>query len=235
MRKSIAALAVAASVAGGGVAGALLGVPALSGAQSSDSSSTTTQAPPQTPAGPKSGPIENALKGLVDKGTITQEQADAVRNAIKDEVANMPHPGPGRHGPDVKMGAELKVAADALGMTEADLRTALQGGKTLAQVAQDKGVDVNKVIDALVADATSHIDQAVTAGKLTQQQADTMKSNLKDRLTQMVNNARPPMRAPHGRHGHGMWGPEGGNTGNGSGSTTTPSPNATPQSFTTTA
>lgn len=237
MRKTIATLAVAASVAGGGVAGALIGVPALSGAQSSDSSSSTTAPPANGTAPAPAGPIEKALKGLVDNGTITQQQADAVRNAIKDETGKMPRHGPrGPVGPAGVLpmhGAKLKVAADALGMSEADLRTQLESGKTLAQVAQDKGVDVNKVIDALVADAAKSIDQAVTDGKLTQQQADTFKSTLKDRVTQMVNSAKPKAGRHGGTHGPGMM--PGGNTGNGSGSTTTPSTGATPQSYNTTA
>ena len=48
-------------------------------------------------------------------------------------------------------------------MTADDLRTALQGGKSLADVAKDKGVDVAKVVDALVADLKAHLDAEVKA------------------------------------------------------------------------
>jgi hypothetical protein len=97
-------------------------------------------------------------------------------------------------GPDV-----LATAATALGMTEADLRTALQGGKTIAQVAKDKGVDVDKVIDALVADQSARLDQAVTGGKLTQAQATAAKAALRQRVTAMVNGEGPAGHPSFGR------------------------------------
>lgn len=47
--------------------------------------------------------------------------------------------------------AELDAAAKVLGMTTSDLSTALQGGKTLQQLATDKGVDINAVMQAIEA------------------------------------------------------------------------------------
>src|SRR4051812_16282421 len=44
-------------------------------------------------------------------------------------------------GPRRGPGAEGAVAAKAIGITEADLRTALESGKSLAQVARDHKVD----------------------------------------------------------------------------------------------
>ncbi len=250
MHKSIAALAVAAAVAGGGAAGALLGMPGLSVAQSSDSSTTTAEPPAQAPAqvpdqapatpapaepapggvkgGGKQGALDRALQGLVDNGTLTQQQADAVRKALADEMAKL-HGGHGPrmgHGPFA--GHPLEAAAKALGMSEADLRAALRGGKTIAAVAQDKGVALDTVVDALVADASSRIDQAVTAGRLTQQQADSLKSTLKDRVTRLVQNPPPMPRRPHDRGD----GPPPAPGASGSGSATTPG-GVTPQSYTT--
>lgn len=45
----------------------------------------------------------------------------------------------------------LAVAAEVLGMTEAELRAELEAGKSIADVAAAEGVDVQTVIDALVA------------------------------------------------------------------------------------
>ncbi len=55
-------------------------------------------------------------------------------------------------------------------------------------MADDRNVDKQKVIDAMVADATEHIDQAVKDGKLTTDQANERKSGLKDRITTLVND-----------------------------------------------
>ncbi len=92
---------------------------------------------------------------------------------------------PGGHGPG------LDAAAKALGVSTDDLRGQLRDGKTIAQVADDRNVDKQKVIDAMVADATDHIDQAVKDGKLTADQASERKSGLKDRITTLVNEGKP--------------------------------------------
>jgi hypothetical protein len=120
-KKLIGSLAIAGALVGGGVAGALLGTPTISGAQTAGA--TASQAP-----------------GHGDKG-----------------------------------GAELDAAAQALGMTATELRTQLDAGKTIAQVASDRSVDVNTVIDAMTAAA---------------------QTDLRSRITDFVNNGRP-----HGDHG----------------------------------
>ena len=57
--------------------------------------------------------------------------------------------GHGPHGGRGLEGVELEAAAKALGMTTDELTTALQSGKTLEQVATDKGVDFQTVMDAI--------------------------------------------------------------------------------------
>lgn len=77
---------------------------------------------------------------------------------------------------------ELDAAAKALGMTSDELSTALQGGKTLEQIASDKGVDIAKVQAAIqaahVAEMRDRIAQAVTDGTITQANADWLNEGL---------------------------------------------------------
>ena len=80
-------------------------------------------------------------------------------------------PGGGRGlGP-----TELAAAAKALGMTTDDLSAALKDGQTLQQIATSKGVDIQKVKDAISTarrdTLRTEINQAVTAGKLSQDKA----------------------------------------------------------------
>jgi hypothetical protein len=75
--------------------------------------------------------------------------------------------------------ADMATVATALGVTEAELRTELQAGKSIADVARAKGVDVQKVIDAVITAQTESLSQAVTAGRFTQAQADTLLANLR--------------------------------------------------------
>jgi hypothetical protein len=98
----------------------------------------------------------------------------------------------------------LAVAATALGMTEAELRTELEAGKSIAQVAETKNVDLQVVVDALIAQHKAHIAEHVAEGKLTQAQADEKLANLETRVTEMVNKTGLPMKGgPGGKGGHG--------------------------------
>jgi hypothetical protein len=88
-------------------------------------------------------------------------------------------------------GPGLDAAATALGMTNEELRTELQAGKTIAQVAQAENVEVQKVIAAMVAEAKAHLAEKVAAGGLTQAEADAKAADLEARITSLVNEGRP--------------------------------------------
>ena len=94
-------------------------------------------------------------------------------------------------------------------MTEADLATALQGGKSLADVAKAANIDPAIVIKAIVAAENTELDAAVAAGKMTAEQATTIKAHLTTRVTEMVNGTMPAGgRGPGGgRGGPGGHGP----------------------------
>lgn len=191
MKKWLAGAAVAATIGGAGAGAAFLNAPIVATAQSS----STTAAPDRT-APPW---MTEALKKLVDAGTINQSQADAVSQALVDARPEGKRHGPG--GP--KVGARLSVIASAIGIDEATLRAELRSGKTIAQVAQAHGVDVQKVVDALVAELRTHLAADVAAGRITQAQADEKLANAPARITEMVNNA-PPAGGPHGPGGRGF-------------------------------
>src|SRR5439155_11255678 len=78
--------------------------------------------------------------------------------------------------------------AKAIGITEAQLLTELNAGKTPAEVATAHGVAVQKVIDALVVDGQAELAADVKAGRLTQAQADARKADVTQRATDQVNN-----------------------------------------------
>lgn len=105
--------------------------------------------------------------------------------------------------------ANTAVAA-ALGMTSEEVKTELRAGKSLADIATSKGIEVQTVIDAIVANMTAKLAEKVTDGTLTQTQADAMATRITDRVTVMVNGERPHRSGPamrggkHGKHGgHG--------------------------------
>ena len=83
--------------------------------------------------------------------------------------------------------AHLESAADAIGISSEDLGSALQKGQSMAEVAEANGVDPQTVIDAMVAEADSRIEEAVGDGHLSEDQADEMRTQLESRITDKVN------------------------------------------------
>lgn len=73
-------------------------------------------------------------------------------------------------------------------MTRDELHTALEGGKTLAEIAKSKNVTVASLVKAMVAAAEDDLATAVKDGR--RAQADTMTASLKVRITDMVNGVR---------------------------------------------
>ncbi|MGN6695608.1 MAG: hypothetical protein ACTHN0_15625 [Aquihabitans sp.] len=136
---------------------------------------------------------QKLIDALVAAG---EQRLDEAKAALPDRVAEAVEAthtpgeggwGRGGHGPGDR-GANLETAAKALGISEDDLRTALRDGKTIAEVAKDQGVDVQKVIDALVAEAKTKTAAAVKDGKITQAEADKRLENLTERITSFVND-----------------------------------------------
>jgi hypothetical protein len=205
MNKRIAAAAASASLLAG-AAGFAIGMTGTAGAQSG---SPTTTAP--STAKPKSDAwIQDALKPLLDSGTLTQAQIDAVTKALQDARPAGRGPidgglrrggpgGPGGGGP----AGNLSGVATAIGVTPEEVRTALQSGQSLADLAKSKGVDPQKVIDALLAPIIEHEKADVTSGKDTQAEADKEIADATARVTDFVNGKAPAKGAgiPHGRKG----------------------------------
>jgi uncharacterized membrane protein len=96
-------------------------------------------------------------------------------------------PGPGGRGDMLGWGGgswtEFDVAAEALGLTPNELFVKLHDeGKTLTEIAEEKGVDITAVQDALNASRTEaqrqSIEQAVADGTMSQEQADWLLEGL---------------------------------------------------------
>jgi len=71
-------------------------------------------------------------------------------------------------------------------LTEAQLRTKLENGDTLAEVAKAEGKTSAGLVDALVAAAKADLDAKVAAGKLTSAQRTSILSDLESRLEDVV-------------------------------------------------
>ena len=81
----------------------------------------------------------------------------------------------------------LKTAADTIGISSADLLKAMKGNHSIADVATSHNVDPQTVIDAVISALNTAIDKAVTDGKITAEQAATIKENVATRVPKTVN------------------------------------------------
>ena len=87
--------------------------------------------------------------------------------------------------------------ASYLGLTGAEIRTRLAGGESLAELATEQGKTVAGLEDAIVADAKTHLDAAVAAGKLTAAQETALLDRIRAHVDDRVNGAaRPPAPPP---------------------------------------
>ena len=131
------------------------------------------------------------LDAEVKAGRLTQEQADAIKQ-MRDRsglvLGGGPghgHGGPGfgpRGGPLGGPGEVLDAAAEALGLSEAQLVQRLRNGRSLQQIAKAQGKDYADVKAAIRGAVETELDAAVEAGKLTQGQADEMLEHLTEHL-----------------------------------------------------
>ena len=205
-----------------GVAGA-----ASKASQKVSVTKSSTKVAGQAGVGPEQA-LATILKDLVTKGTLTQAQADAVTAAAAAAKAahdaNRPM-GP-KGGPlDADRAAMEALVSTTIGVDSATIKSRLQAGESLAQIA---GAKKDALIAALVAEKTKQINAAVTAGKLTAAQATEMKANLVAHVTEEVNEVggKGP-KGGRGGHGHDHRGPKGGGMG-GATAPTLPAPTPTP-------
>lgn len=148
--------------------------------------------------------LENRIDQAVADGTLTKEQADAMKQRVEADdfpLFGAPLLEAGhRGGFGFRAGMrDLDAAASYLGLTEAQLRAALDTGKTLAEVTRQKGKSVDGLVSAIVAATTTRLDEAVANGRMTKAQRDEIVAGLKAWTTDLVNGVRPAFPGRNGR------------------------------------
>ncbi|MFC5653724.1 hypothetical protein ACFPYJ_32345 [Paenibacillus solisilvae] len=121
-------------------------------------------------------------------------------------------------GPGLGGGHYLSTIATAIGLTEDELRTALQAeGATIASIAKTKGVTTDALISKVKAAIVTQIDQAATDGKLTAEQAAAAKEKAGEQAKRAVEGNFGPKDGFRGGGGHAD---KGGSIGNQTSATT---------------
>jgi hypothetical protein len=188
------AIAAAGAVGLAGLVGAVVAAPTLTATALSAASTAATDRVER---------ITNALAGLVEDGTLTQEQVDRVAETLDEQL---PAHGPGGFGGHYGIRLGLDAAAEQLGLSGDELRDQLRDGSTLAEIADEQGVDVDALVSALVAAAEEDLAAAVEDGRLEQERADEIAADLEERIRTFVEEGFPaPPDGPR-PGGPGPWG-----------------------------
>ncbi len=145
------------------------------------------------------------LEQAVADEWLTQEQADRLQERL-DAVPESGHFGRGFYGmrgfPGLRGESLVAVAAEQLDVSEGDLIDLLQEGKSIAEVASEKGVDPQTIADAYLAQIQAKLADAVEDGNITQKQADAMLENMAEHIASQLEATDGCLPSgPVGHHG----------------------------------
>lgn len=165
---------------------------------------------------------DDQIDAAVKAGRLTKQQGDALKAQIKS--GRMPLVGAGHdhgfgfgghwsrfggHGFEHHGGlfdAGSKTVTSYLGITQAQLRSALASGKSLAQIAKANGKTAEGLVAALVADTKSRLDKAVAAKHLTAAQEKAILARTQQFMTDLVNGTPHAWSPQMQHHGDGWFG-----------------------------
>ncbi|SEF53366.1 hypothetical protein [Paenibacillus sp. UNC499MF] len=95
----------------------------------------------------------------------------------------------------------LEEAASILGTTVTSLKESLEKGRSLSDVAKEKGIGEKELAAKLLAIRDSKIDQAVKEGRLDAERAAALKQRMAEHLKRMMQDKA--LLDHHNRHQHG--------------------------------
>jgi hypothetical protein len=208
-RKVIAGAAAALAIggAGAGVAASQTGSSprAESNAIVNDAAKELGVSPSKLSAALKKA-FSDRIDAAVADGRLTKAEGEQLKQRIESD--DFPLFGPPAFGHGFP-GAHpffhgLDAAASYLGLTEEQLRTRLNAGKTLAEIAKAENKSVDGLKAALVKDVKDKLDAAVKDGRLTNADEQRALQGLQSRIDDLVNG-QLRMRFPK-HHGFGFRG-----------------------------
>jgi polyhydroxyalkanoate synthesis regulator phasin len=133
--------------------------------------------------------MEDRIDAAVAAGRLTKQQGEELKQRIESDDFPLFGPPAFGHG----FGAPhpffhgLDAAATYLGLTDAQLRSRLNGGKTLAEIATAENKSVDGLKTAMQTEAKDKLDAAVKAGRLSKDEETQVLKDLNSRIDDLVN------------------------------------------------
>ncbi|MFN0089147.1 MAG: hypothetical protein ACKVWR_02595 [Acidimicrobiales bacterium] len=182
MRNSLRTALVASALSVGVLGAAAVAAPQLVGAQGDPAAAS--QLDPNGRHG-RRGLLAQALNDLVAEGTLTEAQATAVRESLREQRSER------RARVQERRQALRAAAAQTIGISEEELQAALQGGASLAEVAAQHGVAADALVASLHETISTRLAERVAAGEIDSARAEQIEGRLDEVLGRLVQRTRP--------------------------------------------
>ena len=138
------------------------------------------------------------LDKAVADGKLTTGQAAERLQRLQQRVGKLVMRTGGQDGkkpgakkkPKAAIRGAVKAAATYLGLTTEQIRTQLQSGKSLADIATAQGKSVDGLKAAIVADAKTTIDKLVSSGKISAERGQRYLAQIQRNVDRLVNAKR---------------------------------------------
>jgi len=98
-------------------------------------------------------------------------------------------------------GSVLQALEKLTGLNAEEIKALRESGKSAAQIANDKGVSEETLLNEVLAARKTALDEAVKAGRITQERADYMLKNMTERVKEGLNRTEV---GPRGARGSGV-------------------------------
>jgi len=81
------------------------------------------------------------------------------------------------------------TVAEILGITEDELDSLRASGKSLEEIAEEKGITTEQLVEVLVKARTEQLDQLVEDGKITEEQKTAILENMEENIKNAITNS----------------------------------------------
>lgn len=141
------------------------------------------------------------MQGTGNWQSMQQMHNSMTQNGGAGAMYEWMHQGSGATGSGGVHNTVWAAMAEKLGLTSDELASQINSGKTLAQIAQEKGVSTKDLAAVMENAMESGLAQAVKDGTLTQAQADLMTTHMDGQYEWMIINMGAGMMGPGYRGG----------------------------------
>lgn len=154
--------------------------------------------------------LEEHLNEHVADGSLTEDEAAeklaSAEDRISEKVNEVPPTRDRNSGP--RRGGQLPAAVlEMLGIDGPALREALSEGKSVADIAEENGVEIGDIVGELLHERSVHLAEHVADGSLTEDEAAEKLEAMEAKITERLNSvpeAGEGLRGPkHDGDGHG--------------------------------